>query len=77
MRPMEGKHRMTHNGINLIQYFKPRGHFFQKLADKQSDKIHLPVTVFVFENKAKTVQDVSERVNLLLGSGNCMFENQK
>jgi len=33
--------------------------------------------LLIFENKAENVQEMSERDNLLLGSGNCMCEKQK
>jgi hypothetical protein len=33
--------------------------------------------LFVFANKAKNVQEMSEKDNLILGSGKCMCENQK
>jgi hypothetical protein len=57
--------------------FKTHGHFFKNLLRKQKTRYVSQELLFVFENKAKNVQEMSERDNLLLGSGNCMCEKQK
>jgi len=50
---------------------------FQNYYENKQTRYISQERLSVFENKDKNVQEMLQRDNLLLGSGNCMCEKQK